>query len=167
MEVGNIKRSIIGVMGGSQFVFPEVEQWAYKIGLLIAQEGCILLNGGHAFGVMEASARGAKEGGGITIGILPEENECLTSKYIDIPIKTGMGMARNVINVLSSDFIIALPGSAGTISEIALALNHKKMVILFQYDVGEWVKPFQRKGLLLSIQKLEDLKHTIQKNKAI
>ena len=68
---------------------------------------------------MEASARGAKEHGGITVGILPDRNTELASSYIDIPIITGMGDGRNFLNVMSSDVVVALPGRAGTISEIA------------------------------------------------
>ncbi|KUK54967.1 MAG: Rossmann fold nucleotide-binding protein [Atribacteria bacterium 34_128] len=145
-EVCTIKKTIIGVMGGSQFISPEDEKYAYQIGAMIAQEGWILLNGGRASGVMEASARGAKDYGGMTIGILPTDEPHWASQYIDIPIVTGMGMARNVINILSSDIIVALPGKAGTISEIALALNYGKEVILFRFDAGNWLKPYQEEG---------------------
>ncbi|HNR65819.1 MAG TPA: TIGR00725 family protein, partial [Atribacterota bacterium] len=141
-----IKKFIIGVMGGSQFVNPDDEQYAYQIGVMIAREGWILLNGGRASGIMEASAKGAKDNGGITIGILPVDDADWASQYIDIPIVTGIGMARNIINVLSSDMIVALPGSAGTISEIAIALKYGKVVILFRFDAGDWLKPFQREG---------------------
>ena len=86
----------------------------------------MLLNGGRPAGIMEASARGAKESGGLTVGVLPGGSSSEASAYIDIPIVTGMGSARNNINVLSSDVIIALPGKAGTISEIALAMRNGK-----------------------------------------
>ena len=73
-------------MGGSQFVSPDDEQYAYQVGAMVAQEGWILLNGGRASGVMEASARGAKDNGGLTIGILPVDDAGWASRYIDIPI---------------------------------------------------------------------------------
>jgi len=102
-----IKKTIIGVMGGSKFVNPEDKKYAYEIGKMIAQEGWVLLNGGRSSGVMEATAKGAKENGGITVGILPVDRPDWASQYIDIPIVTGMGLARNVINILSSDIIIS------------------------------------------------------------
>jgi uncharacterized protein (TIGR00725 family) len=78
---------------------------------------------------MEAASKGAKEGGGITIGILPGDRETDANPYIDIPIVTGMGNARNIINVLTSHAVIAIEGSYGTLSEIALALKCRIPVI--------------------------------------
>jgi uncharacterized protein (TIGR00725 family) len=153
-----IRKIIIGVMGGSQFVSPDDEKYSYQIGAMIAQEGWVLLSGGRPSGVMEASARGAKENGGITIGILPTDDIHGASQYIDIPIVTGMGVARNVINVLSSDIIIALRGRAGTISEIALALNHGKEVILFRFDVGSWIKFYQDEEKVFFIHEVKRLR---------
>lgn len=156
-----IKKFIIGVMGGGQFVNPEDEKYAYQIGAMAAQEGCILLNGGRDSGVMEASAKGAKDHGGITVGIIPGENPEWASQYIDIPIITGMGMARNVINILSSDLIIALPGKAGTISEIAMALKNGKEIVLFRFDVGNWIKSYLEEGKIHQFDQLEQLRSLI------
>jgi len=150
-------------MGGSKFVNPDDEKYAYLIGKMIAKEGWVLLNGGRPSGVMESSAKGAKENGGITVGILPTDQSDWASPYIDIPIVTGMGFARNVINILSSDIIVALPGSAGTISEIALALNHGKKVILFRFDVGLWIKDYQDRGQVFFVDKLEQLRKLMRK----
>ena len=161
-EGSAIKRIIIGVMGGSQFVSPDDEKYAYQIGAIIAREGWVLLNGGRPSGVMEASARGAKENGGITVGILPADDAHWASQYIDIAIVTGMGIARNTINILSSDVIVALPGRAGTISEIALALNHGKEVILFRFDVGSWIQPYQDEGKVFFINEVEELRKWIK-----
>ncbi len=150
-------------MGGSQFVHPEDEEYAYQIGAMVAREGWVLLNGGRPSGVMEASARGAKEHGGITVGILPTDDSHWASEYIDIPIVTGMGYARNVINVLSSDIIIVLPGRAGTISEIALALNYGKEVILFQFHVGSWIQSYQDEGKVFFFSKLDELRNFLRR----
>ena len=150
-------------MGGSKFVNPDDEKYAYLIGKMIAKEGWVLLNGGRPSGVMESSAKGAKENGGITVGILPTDQSDWASPYIDIPIVTGMGFARNVINILSSDIIVALPGSAGTISEIALALNHGKKVILFRFDVGLWIKDYQDRSQVFFVDKLEQLRKLMRK----
>lgn len=122
---------IVGVMGGAQTT-PIAAQLAYDLGQHIAQAGWILLTGGRAVGVMDAASQGAKAAGGLTIGILPGTDYGGVSAAVDIAIVTGMGDARNVINVLSSQVIIACGGGAGTLSEIALALKAGKPVILLQ-----------------------------------
>lgn len=136
-------------MGGGDDVLPENYEQAYRLGGLIAKEGWVLLNGGRPAGIMEASAKGAKESGGLTVGVLPGSNS-EASPYIDIPIVTGMGNARNNINVLSSDVVIALPGKAGTISEIALALKNGKKVLLLNFDPGSIFAEYRDTGLLQS-----------------
>jgi uncharacterized protein (TIGR00725 family) len=163
MEAIIIKKIIIGVMGGAQFVTNDEEKYAYQIGKMIALEGWVLLNGGRSSGVMEATAKGARENGGITVGVLPTENASSASQYIDIPIITGMGLARNVINILSSDIVIALPGRAGTISEIALALNHGKQVILFRFEVGTWINYYIDKKQVLVANEVEQLRQLLIK----
>lgn len=72
---------------------------------------------------MEAAARGASEAGGLVVGILPSEDEQTANRYVDVPIVTGMGQARNAINVLTSHALIAIGGGEGTLSEMALALR--------------------------------------------
>lgn len=129
------KLLIIGVMGGGNAT-PGDEKDAYHLGSLIARQGWILLNGGRNTGIMDASAKGAFDQGGLTIGILPDDNYSRASEYIKVPVLTGMGSARNVINVLSSNIIVACPGGTGTLSEIALALKHGKPVILLNFDPG-------------------------------
>ena len=138
---------IIGVMGGGKAA-PAVQKAAYELGRRIAIEGWVLLNGGRSAGVMEASARGAAECGGLTIGILPDDSAARASDHITIPIVTGMGNARNVINVLSSHIVVACPGGAGTVSEVALALKCKKTVILFGFDLGHIFEHYSKSGQL-------------------
>ncbi|MEM2345413.1 MAG: TIGR00725 family protein [Archaeoglobaceae archaeon] len=115
----------IGVIG-SGFCNEETYKLAYRVGELIAEKGCILINGGLG-GVMEASAKGAKSKGGITVGVLPRGVE-EANPYIDIKIATNMGHARNMIIVHSSDALISIGGEYGTISEIAIALKERKRV---------------------------------------
>ncbi|MFX4262911.1 TIGR00725 family protein [Pelotomaculum propionicicum] len=141
---------IVGVIGGGEDVLQENYELAYRLGGLIAKEGWVLLNGGRPAGIMESSARGAKESGGLTVGVLPGRSSSEASAYIDIAIITGMGSARNNINVLSSDVIIALPGKAGTISEIALALKNGKKVLLLNFDPGSIFAEYRDTGLLQS-----------------
>lgn len=108
---------------------------AYELGKAIAQQEWVLLTGGRNTGVMDAASRGAKSANGLTIGILPGDDRNDASEAVDIAIVTGMGNARNNINVLSSDVIIACGTGAGTISEIALGLKANKPVILLNYEV--------------------------------
>ena len=140
---------IIGVMGGAD-VCDHDRQAAYELGGLIAENGWILLNGGRNCGVMEASAKGALEQGGITVGILPDSDPNNISRFIQIPIITAMGSARNSINVLSSNVVVACCGGAGTISEIALALKHGKEVILLNFSVAPLFEYYRQKGILTS-----------------
>lgn len=125
-----MRKKIIGVMGPGDLATETDIKNAYNLGKLIAQEDWILLTGGRNVGVMDAVNKGAKEAGGLTIGVLPSNNTKNVSDAVDIAIMTDMGNARNNINVLSSDVIVACGIGLGTVSEIALALKNKKPVIL-------------------------------------
>lgn len=138
---------IIGVMGGAA-ADPSALEKAHELGRLIAREGWVLLNGGRNAGIMEASARGAREAGGLVVGILPDDHRRQVSPYVTIPILTGMGSARNNINVLSSHVVVAFPGGAGTISEIALALKAGRRVILMDVDTRGIFERYEREGRL-------------------
>ena len=111
---------IISVIGGSQ-VPPEIEALAEEVGRELARRGATVACGGLT-GVMEAVCRGAKEEGGITIGILPGTDPKAANASVDIPICTGMGYARNVIVVYTGQAAIAVDGAYGTLSEIGHAL---------------------------------------------
>jgi len=152
-----VHKFIVGVMGGGEGVSRKTMEMAYQLGKLLANEGWVLLCGGRAAGVMEASAKGAKEAGGLTVGILPDRDKSRASCYIDIPICTGMGDGRNYINVLSSDIVVALPGRAGTVSEIALALKSGKKVILLDFDTGDLFDYYRSEGLLSSASTPEEV----------
>lgn len=126
-----VRRPIIGVMG-THNEDPEVLPLAEELGQALARRGFILLTGGGT-GAMRAASLGASRAGGLVIGILPNERRQklpgYPNAYIDIPIYTGMGDARNVINVKTADAVVALPGGPGTLSEIALALKADTPVI--------------------------------------
>lgn len=111
----------IGVMGASE-CNAEITGLAESVGRGIGAREAVLICGGGG-GVMEAAARGASEAGGLVVGILPSAEEGTANPWVDIPIVTGMGNARNVINVLTSHALIAIAGGAGTLSEIALAIK--------------------------------------------
>ena len=97
---------------------------------ILQKSGFVVLTGGRNCGVMHSALKGAKKAGGVTIGILPGDNYKNISKYVDIPIITDMGNARNQVNVLSSQIVCAIGMGAGTLSEIALSLKTKKNLIL-------------------------------------
>lgn len=129
-----MRKIIVGVMGPGDKATTVDLQNAYELGELIAQQGWALLTGGRNVGVMDAASQGAKTANGLTIGILPNADTDGISAAVDIAIITGMGDARNNINVLSSDAVIACGMSTGTASEIALALKGNKKVILLNDD---------------------------------
>ncbi len=129
-----MKKIIIGVMGPARATSQE-KKWARALGSLIASKGWALLTGGRNLGVMEEASRGAKESGGLTLGILRTDEPSKISRWVDLPIVTEMGNGRNNINVLTSDVVIACgKASAGTLSEIALALKGNKNVVLLNRD---------------------------------
>jgi uncharacterized protein (TIGR00725 family) len=129
-----MRRIIIGVMGRGENATANDLQDAYMLGQGIAKQGWVLLTGGRNVGVMDAVSKGAKSADGLTIGILPGENQDGMSSWVDIAIFTDMGNSRNNINVLTSDVVIACGMGAGTASEIALALKANKQVILLNND---------------------------------
>ncbi len=129
-------RTVIGVMGSGRDADAALLEQAYAVGAAIAREGWTLLNGGRSTGVMDASARGASEAGGLVVGVLPDEDARRASAYVDVAVCTGLGDARNVVNVLSSRVVVAMRGGYGTMSEIALALNAGKTVVALGFDPG-------------------------------
>jgi uncharacterized protein (TIGR00725 family) len=103
------------------------------VGRLVAARGAVLVCGGLA-GVMEAACRGAKDGGGTTVGILPGAERSAANEFVDVAIPTGLGEARNALVVRAADALIAVGGGYGTLSEIAFALKAGKPVA----GLGSW-----------------------------
>lgn len=118
---------IIAVIGDSS-CSPEEAKLAETVGELLAQRGVTVICGGLG-GVMEAVCRGAKSKGGLTVGILPGQDSSMANPWVDIPVVTGIGEARNVAVVKSAQAVIAIGGSYGTLSEIAYALKSRIPVI--------------------------------------
>jgi uncharacterized protein (TIGR00725 family) len=106
---------------------------AEEVGRLLAERGAMVVCGGLG-GVMEAACRGARAGGGTTIGILPGLSRSDANPFVDVVIPTGLGEARNALVVRAADAVIALGGGYGTLSEIALALKAGKRVV----GLGTW-----------------------------
>ncbi len=122
------RKPMIAVIGQGRNCAPKLVSLAEEVGRLIAKGGALLLCGGLG-GIMEAVCRGAKECDGTTIGILPTESPDDANPFVDIPIATGMGEARNVIICRSADVVIAIGGFYGTLSEIAYSLAFDKPII--------------------------------------
>ncbi|WKZ33937.1 MAG: TIGR00725 family protein [Thermodesulfobacteriota bacterium] len=120
-------RPVIGIIG-SGLEDGSLNALAEVTGALIAEAGCVLVNGGLG-GVMRASARGCRSKGGISIGMLPGLDPGEANEYVDIPIPTGMGEMRNALIVRAASALIAIGGGYGTLSEMALALKSGKPVI--------------------------------------
>jgi uncharacterized protein (TIGR00725 family) len=143
-------RTIVGVMGGGT-ASAEVEADAVEMGRLIAEAGFVLLTGGRDCGVMAAASRGASEAGGLVVGVLPTEEPVGVAPHVDVAIPTGMGDARNVINVLASRIVIAMPGGAGTISEVAHALKLGRPVVTVGFPLGDQFHAYRAAGLLSEV----------------
>jgi uncharacterized protein (TIGR00725 family) len=118
---------IVGIIGGSK-VSKDIYESAFRMGTLIGERNYVLMTGGLG-GVMEAASKGAKEKGGLVIGILPGNARSTANKWVDVPIVTGMSHARNVIIAQSADILIAIDGAVGTQSEIAFGHIYKKKII--------------------------------------
>ena len=122
----------IGVIGASE-CSREVAGIAEGTGRAIAREGAVLVCGGLR-GVMEAAARGAKQAGGITIGLLPGTDRMAANVYIDFAIATGLGHFRNFLIAQTVDALIAVAGKHGTLSEMAMGMTLGKPVV----GLGSW-----------------------------
>ena len=129
-------KNIIAVIGAGQ-CDQRIFKLAEQTGRRLAEEGLVIICGGLG-GVMEAACKGAKEAGGQTIGILPGDDTASANSYVDIPIATGMGIARNIIIIRSAQAVLAVNGSYGTLSELAYALQLQKPIVgLETWDVSE------------------------------
>lgn len=131
-----MKKAInIGVVGGSVCT-ASCAKTAYTIGALIAREGWVLVCGGRG-GVMRAASRGAYEHKGIVVGILPGMTRDEANPYVTVAIPTGIGYVRNFLIVRASDYLIAIDGRYGTLSEISFAFNDGKRVV----GINTWKIP--------------------------
>ncbi len=134
------RKPIIGVIGGGSTASKEGIALAEEVGFLIARADAVLICGGLN-GVMEASAKGAKRGGGMTIGVLPTGNKADANPYIDLPIATALSTARNLIIVRTADALVAVNGSYGTLSEMAHAFDLGKTI----FGLRTW--PMEKAGV--------------------
>ncbi|MBU0985569.1 MAG: TIGR00725 family protein [candidate division Zixibacteria bacterium] len=121
------RQPVIAIIGASK-CSKKLRDMASVVGQYVAENGGVVVCGGMG-GIMEGAAKGAKEGGGVTIGILPTLDRNDANEFIDFVLPTGFGEARNIIVVRAADAVVAFPGKFGTLSEMAFALQAKKPVI--------------------------------------
>ena len=148
-------KKIVGVIGGRK-CNAKVGQTAHDLGLNLAKVVDYLVCGGLG-GVMERASQGFKAGGGVTIGVLTGYDTKSANKHIDLAIPTGIGLARNVLVVKTADVVVALPGEAGTLSEIAYCLQFGIPVIsLGSWDIKGVIKARSIKQAVDKVRKLLD-----------
>ncbi|MEI6631731.1 MAG: TIGR00725 family protein [bacterium] len=146
-----MKKQIVGIIGGHDCTI-EVERMAHNLAKNLAKVVGIMVSGGLS-GTMKAACAGFKAGGGLTIGILPSYNKKDANPYVDIAIPTGLGLARNLLVVKSADVVVALPGEAGTLSEIAYCLQLGIPVIsLRSWDIPGVIKVRGAKEAIKKVQ---------------
>jgi uncharacterized protein (TIGR00725 family) len=126
----------VGVMGDATGPLPPAHvDKAYRLGRAIAESGCVLVTGACP-GLPLAAARGAKEAGGLVVGISPGlsleehvEKYCSPTEFHDVLIYTGSGlMGREVVNIRSSDIVVVIGGRSGTLGELAIAYDEGKLL---------------------------------------
>jgi uncharacterized protein (TIGR00725 family) len=133
------KKQVLVIGGSDEHRYSDE---SYHLGRFIALSGWVLITGGRG-GIMEAVSKGAESAGGIVVGILPGDDFSGANGHCTVVIPTGIGFARNAVNVLSADVIVAIGGKAGTLSELAYAWMYGKPVICCTFAEG-WSSMFPR-----------------------
>lgn len=126
------RMTMAGVIGAADATEQMCEE-ARAVGQLLARNGYALVCGGRT-GVMEASARGAQEAGGLVVGIMPGPDGEAANPYVNLAIATNIGHARNAIIAHTAEFLVAIAGGPGTLSEIGFGLKLGKAV----YGIRSW-----------------------------
>lgn len=146
----------IGVIGRSwrsgEHLPTEVTDAAYAVGAGIAAAGAVLISGGTA-GVMEASSRGAKEAGGLTVGFLPYADPERANPYVDLIFPTGMGTVRNILTARCCDAVVMVGGGVGTLNEVTIAYDSGVPVVVLEGSTG-WAD--RLRGALLEERWMDD-----------
>ncbi len=113
----------------------DLEKIAYETGIEVARSGAALITGGLG-GVMRAASHGAKDAGGLVIGIIPQNDASFANEYCDIVIPSGIGLARDFLTALSGDGVIIIGGGSGTLSEACAAYMHKRPMVAIKNTGG-------------------------------
>ncbi len=154
----------IGIIGQSERPWeplPEkTAETAYKTGFLIAKKGWHLYTGGRD-GVMIESSRGAKDAGGVTVGILPSFDKNEANDYVDIAITTGLGMSmRSELMINTVDAVIMIGGKNGTLKELLTAYLFGKPIVVIKGSGGftDTLKDFLFDGKYVDDRKNVEIK---------
>jgi uncharacterized protein (TIGR00725 family) len=147
---------VVAVIGGSDADADERAK-AREVGRLLGGAGAIVVCGGRG-GVMEAVCQGAREAGGLTVGILPGKDAADGNAYLSLALPTGLGEARNALVVLAGEVVIAIGGGSGTLSEIGLALQAGRRVL----GLGTW-KAFDPTGGAAAVEHVETAAEAVER----
>lgn len=131
-----VRRSVQATVIGHSDAGQDVLVVAERVGALLARLGITVITGGRG-GVMEAASRGAATAGGTTVGIVPSAETSEANAWCTVVIPTGLGNARNILTVLAGDFVVAIGGGAGTLSEICFAWIHGRPILAVE-GCGGW-----------------------------
>lgn len=131
MEAGTQHRSYVGVIGPGR-ASAEQEELAAHVGRLLALDGAVVVTGGLG-GVMDAAARGCTGAGGLSLALLPGADRAAAGAHHTLSVPTGLGELRNGLLVRSSDAVVAVGSSWGTLSEVALAVRTGVPVVLLDW----------------------------------
>lgn len=129
------RRQILVIGHNENGCTAEHEKIAYATGKEIAKSGSVLITGGLG-GVMNAASKGAHDAGGITVGIIPQDDPAFANDFCDIVIPSGMGLTRDFLNALAADGVIIIGGGSGTLSETCAAYMHKKPIVAIRNTGG-------------------------------
>jgi hypothetical protein len=163
-----LRRKQILVVGyNSDTCTENASKVAYEVGLEIARAGIILITGGLG-GVMQAASCGAKDGGGLVVGIIPQDDKTEANSSCDVVIATGIGYARDFVTASSADAVIIVGGGAGTLIEVAAAYQKRIPIIAVkgtggvadQYGNG-YIDGRQTERILLADSPVEAVKVAI------
>jgi uncharacterized protein (TIGR00725 family) len=127
-EGGGRRPQILVIGYGGEECTEEAYDLAFEVGVEVARRGAILVTGGLK-GVMEASGRGAREGGGVVVGTIPQDEKVFANEYCDIVIPTGMGYARDFITAYAGDAVRVVGGGVGTLVEACAAYRKGKPIV--------------------------------------
>ena len=134
------KRQILVIGHNTNGCTPKHEKIAYDVGAEIAKSNSVLITGGLG-GVMTAAAHGAHDANGLTVGIIPQDDSKMANEFCDIVVPTGMGLARDFLNALSSDGVIVVGGGCGTLSETTAAYMYNKPIVAIR-NIGGSIEPY-------------------------
>ena len=164
-----MKKKQVCIIGNNSSATDKAITIAYETGKAVAQLDMILVCGGMG-GIMESACKGAVENGGMAIGIIPGTDKSTANPYCTIVIPTGIGYARNMVNVLAGDLTVAIGGGAGTLNEIAYAWQFNKPVYAFKGIPGWADKLADTKidekynGVIIGVDSVDNLIRKIKRD---